>query len=470
MKLNIPFDNSYARLPGALFTACDPTPVAAPTLIAVNDDLARTLGIDPDALHTPEGLAWLAGNARADGSSPIAQAYGGHQFGRWNPGLGDGRAVLLGEVVDTQGVRRDIQLKGSGPTPYSRRGDGRSWLGPVLREYIMSEAMHALGVPTTRALAAVATGETVYREQPLAGGVFTRVASSHIRVGTFQLFAARRDTASLQALCDYVIARHYPAANGPADLLRQVAQAQAKLIAKWLSIGFIHGVMNTDNMAVSGETIDYGPCAFMDEYHPAKVFSSIDTQGRYAYGNQPQIGVWNLAQLATALVALMPDQEAAIEEFTVIVNDFADIYQTEWNRLFAAKIGLDVSAQSAELVDRLLAMMMHGGSDFTNAFAALGSSDAADQFTDRAAFEAWAQDWQALSPDPTLMAQHNPQIVPRLHQIEAVIQAGLKGDSTPFHTMLEVVTRPFAPLDSARAPFAKPPAETERVAQTFCGT
>lgn len=470
MTLVIPFDNSYTRLPASMFTRVEPTPVGAPSLIAVNDALAQDLGIDPEALRGTIGVEILAGNAIAAGSEPIAQAYAGHQFGNWNPGLGDGRAILLGEVVDTNGQRRDIQLKGSGPTPYSRRGDGRAWLGPVLREYIMSEAMHALGVPTTRALAAVSTGETVIREGYFPGAILTRVAASHIRVGTFQLFAARRDLNALQQLCDHVIERHYPDATGPSDLLRTVTKAQAELIARWISIGFIHGVMNTDNMTVSGETIDYGPCAFMDEYHPSTVFSSIDTQGRYAYGNQPQIAVWNIAQLATALVPLMPDQDAAIEEFTEIVNGFADIYQAEWRRLMAAKIGLTDTEQSFSLVNRLLKLMMESGSDFTNTFAGLSSGKARDQFTDRDGFDLWNSDWQALAPDDALMERMNPKVIPRLHKIEAVIQSGVQGDFAPFHEMLEVVTAPFAALDDLRAAYAKPPAPSERVTRTFCGT
>ncbi len=466
----IPFDNSYARLTDRLFSRVDPTPVGAPSLIAVNDTLARELGISPEELRGPIGIEVLAGNAIAAGSEPIAQAYAGHQFGNWNPGLGDGRAILLGEVVDKNGQRRDIQLKGSGPTPYSRRGDGRAWLGPVLREYIMSEAMHALGVATTRALAAVGTGETVIREGYFPGAILTRVAASHIRVGTFQLFAARRDLDALQTLCDHVIKRHYPYAEGPSGLLRAVTEAQAKLIAKWISIGFIHGVMNTDNMTVSGETIDYGPCAFMDEYHPSTVFSSIDTQGRYAYGNQPQIAVWNIAQLATALVPLMPDQDAAIEEFTEIVNGFADIYQSEWRRLMAAKIGLTDTEQSFSLVNRLLKLMMESGSDFTNSFSGLTSGQARDQFTDREAFDLWHEDWQSFAPDHALMKTMNPNFIPRLHMIEAVIQSGVQGDFAPFHELLEVVTAPFAELDETRRAYSKPPLPAEKVTRTFCGT
>ncbi|MCX8955264.1 YdiU family protein, partial [Ruegeria sp. NA] len=300
MTLTIPFDNSYARLPDAFFARQNPVPVRAPKLIAFNDDLARLLQVHPGDVQ--EMAEAFAGNRIPDGADPIAQLYSGHQFGQYNPQLGDGRAVLLGETVGTDGVRRDVQLKGSGPTPFSRRGDGRAWLGPVLREYVVSEAMHALGIPTTRALAAVETGETVFRERPMPGAVLTRVATSHLRVGTFQVFAARGQLENLRRLTEYAIARHYPGVEGPMGLLRAVRDAQARLIARWMSVGFIHGVMNTDNYSIAGETIDYGPCAFMDVYHPNTVFSSIDRMGRYAYANQPDIAVWNLAQLASSLL------------------------------------------------------------------------------------------------------------------------------------------------------------------------
>src|SRR6056297_2899146 len=313
MTLDIPFDNSYAQLPPAFFTRLDPTPVKSPRLLAFNEALARELGIDTQGADL---AAIFAGNKVPEGATPLAQLYAGHQFGGFSPQLGDGRANLLGEVIDRSGSRRDIQLKGSGPTPYSRMGDGRAWLGPVLREYVLSEAMNALGVPTTRALAAIRTGEVVIRERPLPGAVLTRVAQSHIRVGTFQVFAARRDMDSLQTLFDYTVERHYPDASDPLDLLDAVIARQADLVAQWMSFGFIHGVMNTDNCTLSGETIDYGPCAFMDAYDPDTVFSSIDRFGRYGYAAQADIIVWNMAQLATALVPLMPDPEAAVESFT----------------------------------------------------------------------------------------------------------------------------------------------------------
>ena len=319
MTFHFPFENTYARLPDRFYARVVPTPVRAPRLIRVNTELALNLGLDPDWLAGPEGLEVLAGRRVPEAAEPIAMAYAGHQFGHFVPQLGDGRAILLGEVIDQQGVRRDVQLKGSGRTPFSRGGDGRAALGPVLREYVVSEAMAALGIPTTRSLAAVMTGETVARETLLPGALLTRVATSHIRVGTFQFFAARGDLEGLRLLADHVISRHYPEAAHAtvriASLLELVTLRQAELIARWLLVGFIHGVMNTDNMSIAGETIDYGPCAFMDEYHPAKVFSSIDQQGRYAYANQPQIATWNLARFAETLLPLIDeDQQQAIKQ------------------------------------------------------------------------------------------------------------------------------------------------------------
>ena len=462
------FDNSYTRLPAQMFTAHKPTPVTNPTLVAYNQPLADVMGI----VGTPD-VAVFAGNALPQGAQPIAQAYAGHQFGNWNPQLGDGRAILLGEVIGADGVRRDIQLKGSGPTPYSRRGDGRAWLGPVLREYLVSEAMHALGVPTTRALAAVTTGENVYREQVLPGAVITRVAQSHIRVGTFQYFSARGDVTALQALTDHVISRHYPTATGPADLLDQVVARYADLIAAWMGLGFIHGVMNTDNVSVSCETIDYGPCAFMDAFQPNQVFSAIDQNGRYAYANQPHVGIWNMAQFATALIPLMPDADAAVESFTLAVNRFPDLYQTAWRRVFAGKLGIDnVSQDDEPLINDLIRLMATDGADFTNVFANLAEDTVRDQFLDRDAFDAWKTRWGARkSPDAQqIMARANPKIIPRNHQVEAVIAAGVAGDYAPFHALLAAVTAPYAALTEATSAFARPPTDDERVTRTFCGT
>lgn len=465
--MQIPFDNSYFTLPPQMFTPQRPAPVADPRMIAVNHDLAALLGITGDL---DDAAVW-AGNTVPDGANPLAQLYAGHQFGNWNPQLGDGRAVLLGEVVGTDGIRRDIQLKGAGRTPYSRGGDGRSWLGPVLREYLVSEAMQAIGVPTTRALAAVTTGETVLREDgPLPGGILTRVAQSHIRVGTFQVLAARGDIAALQALTDHVIARHYPGASGPADLLDAVIARYARLIAQWMGLGFIHGVMNTDNVAISGETIDYGPCAFMDSFHPDTVFSAIDRQGRYAYANQPGIGAWNMAQFATALIPLMPNRDAVIADFTDRVHRFADLFDAAWLDVFGAKLGIaDITVEDRPLITDLLALMAQDQADFTNVFANL--PDARDQFLDRDAFDAWRKRWDARrSPDAAMiMAQANPQIIPRNHRVQEVISAGLQGDFTPFHALLGAVTQPYT-VTAETERFTRAPTSDERVTRTFCGT
>jgi serine/tyrosine/threonine adenylyltransferase len=357
------FDNSYARLPDRFFTRLRPTPVAAPRLVRLNTKLALDLGLDPERLATPEGVEMLAGNLVPHGGEPLAMAYAGHQFGTFVPQLGDGRAILLGEVIDRAGVRRDIQLKGAGPTPYSRRGDGRAALGPVLREYIVSEAMAALGVPTTRALAAVTTGEPVWRETPLPGAILCRVASSHIRVGTFQFFAARRDVDAIRRLADHVIARHYPevasAANPYRALLDQVISRQAALIAKWLLVGFIHGVMNTDNMSIAGETIDYGPCAFMDAYHPRAVYSSIDRMGRYAYANQPDIAQWNLIRLAETLLPLLAeDHDTAINEAQQAIGEFAKLFNAAYAVGLNRKLGLfEAQPDDTSLAEDLLNRM-----------------------------------------------------------------------------------------------------------------
>jgi serine/tyrosine/threonine adenylyltransferase len=477
MTLHIPFDNSYARLPDRFYTRLAPSPVAKPALVKVNEGLARELGIDPAALAAPEGVAVLAGNRVPDGADPLAQVYAGHQFGGWVPQLGDGRAILLGEVIDKGGVRRDIQLKGSGRTPYSRMGDGRAWLGPVLREYIVSEAMHALGIPTTRALAAVTTGETIIRETLLPGAVLTRVAASHIRVGTFQFFAARQDVDALQRLMDHVIERHYPEARGPLGLLNAVIDRQAGLVAQWLGVGFIHGVMNTDNTSVAGETIDYGPCAFMDTYRGGQVFSSIDHYGRYAYNRQPDVLVWNLAQLATALLPLMgEDRNAAIEAATEAVHRFPDRFQAEWLGVFRGKLGLGTAEDGdAELIQTLLSRMETLRADFTNTFRALGTAAARDEFLDPAGFDAWERDWRArlaregAAPEDRLPAMKavNPAIIPRTHRIEQAIAAGVAGDFAPFERLVAALAAPFgdAPDDLCR-----PPAAEEAVSQTFCGT
>jgi len=486
----VPFDNSYARLPPQFFADQAPTPVAGPTLIKFNDALALELGLDVDSLKQ-NGAAIFSGNDILPGSQPIAMAYAGHQFGNFVPQLGDGRAILLGEVKDRNGRRRDIQLKGAGPTPFSRRGDGRAALGPVLREYIVSEAMHALGIPTTRALAAVTAGQPVYRETVLPGAIFTRVAASHIRVGTFQFFAARGDTDGLRILADYVIARHYPEirdrVNPYLALLEAVAERQASLIARWLHVGFIHGVMNTDNMTVSGETIDFGPCAFMDAYNPATVFSSIDRNGRYAYANQPAIGQWNLARLGETLIPLIdPSADTAIDLANTVIKAYGERFQSHWLSGMRAKIGLaNEEDGDLELIQSLLAIMQQQNADFTLAFRRLAYLTADDDVTDFAStFEdpqsvtPWLERWRKrLARDPQsataraqAMRKVNPSFIPRNHRIEQAIQAAIEDeDFSLFEALLEVLSRPYED-QPAFAPYAEPPQPAERVLQTFCGT
>lgn len=492
MTAQFPFQNTYARLPERFFTRTAPTPVSAPRLIRVNRPLASHLGIDPDWLESMEGIEALAGNRVPHTAEPIAMAYAGHQFGNFVPQLGDGRAILLGEVVDRDGNRRDIHLKGSGPTPYSRRGDGRAALGPVIREYVVSEAMAALGVPTTRALAAVITGDTVFRETVLPGGVFTRVAASHIRVGTFEFFASRNDVEGLRLLADHVIARHYPevaASDRPYKaLLEAVVLRQASLIAQWLLIGFIHGVMNTDNMAVSGETIDYGPCAFMDEYNPRTVFSYIDRNGRYAYANQPGIAQWNLTRLAECLLPLLSEsQDAAVAEAESALNQFGTAFEQAYQAGLRRKLGLFTEQEGDVAIGRdLLQAMTDSGADFTLTFrrlsdAAMGSEhdpSIRELFVDPAAFDAWATKWRTrLSQEPgepearrEMMRAANPAYIPRNHRVEAVIRAGVdEGDFGPFEQLLTVLSQPYED-QPAFAHYMQPPQAHERVLQTFCGT
>lgn len=472
MNTKIPFDNSFARLGGGFFSHQMPEPSPTPELIAYNDALGAELGITKG---TDDELGALFGGTQIpDGAEPLAQLYAGHQFGNYNPQLGDGRAVLLGEVIDTNGARRDIQLKGSGRTPYSRGGDGKAWLGPVLREYVMSEAMHALGIPTTRALAAVSTGEKVYREGSKPGAIVTRVAASHIRVGTFQVFATRGEIDKLHALCEYTIARHYPGADGPEGLLQAVMDAQAKLIPMWMGVGFIHGVMNTDNCQIAGETIDYGPCAFMDAFASDRVFSSIDRGGRYSYANQPDIAIWNMAQLATALVPLMPDTDAAIETFTTRLHAMKETLRREWLSVFAAKLGIATPREmDGALIADLLDMMQAHGADFTNTFSALSNGSANEEITDRDDYATWHTQWQARlkdeqSPD-TLMAQRNPLIIPRNHRIEQMIDAAVDGDFAPFHRLNTALLTPFEETADTKD-LKRPPSEQEIVPATFCGT
>ena len=466
------FNNSYSELPNVFYTKQHPEPVAKPQLIALNAPLAEMLGIHLS--DKTDKAALFSGNKIPNGADPLAQLYAGHQFGSFNPQLGDGRALLLGEVLSPDGKRFDIQLKGAGRTPYSRRGDGRAALGPVLREYIVSEAMAALGVPTTRALAAVRTGEQVYRETALPGAILTRVASSHIRVGTFQIFAARGDIDALRMLYEYTRDRHYPEAETPIEMLSTVMTRQAELIAHWLSLGFIHGVMNTDNCTLSGETIDYGPCAFMDEFHSDRVFSSIDHAGRYAYSSQADVIVWNMAQLATALLPLMPDRDAAIKELQALIETMPNMLRSAWLNRFAAKIGISTpEPEDAKLITGLLGTMQTGQADFTNAFRGLSDGTARDHFIDPHGFDDWHDTWLnriASEPDSqTLMQRSNPARIPRNHRIEEIIQAAMTGDDTPFHRMNEALRDPFAD-DPEFADLAQAPLPNERIAATFCGT
>jgi uncharacterized protein YdiU (UPF0061 family) len=492
MTVHFPFQNTYAALPANFFARVAPTPVTAPRLIKLNRPLAIQLGLDPERLDSPEGTEILAGKRIPDGADPIAMAYAGHQFGHFVPQLGDGRAILLGEVIDAEGVRRDIQLKGSGPTPFSRRGDGRAALGPVLREYIVSEAMAALGIPTTRSLAAVLTGESVLRETALPGAVLTRVAASHIRVGTFQFFAARGDTDGVRRLADHVIERHYPQAAGAErpyhTLLAGVIARQAELVARWLLVGFIHGVMNTDNTSISGETIDYGPCAFMDHYDPAMVFSSIDEMGRYAYANQPRIALWNLTRLAECLLPLFSDnQEKAIAEAQAALGNFAETFNAAYQAGLRSKLGLFTAREGDEaLAQDLLDAMAKNQADFTLTFrhlsdAALGPGhDRAVRqvFADPIAFDDWADRWRRRTgeepQDPatrrTAMRAVNPAFIPRNHLIEAMIEGAVsRDDFAPFEELLTVLAKPYED-QPALARYAEAPEPHQRVLQTFCGT
>ena len=486
------FDNSFARLPEIFFTRQAPVPVDEPAALRVNRPLAAQLGIDPDWLAGPEGTAMVAGNTVPEGAEPLAAVYAGHQFGGYNPQLGDCRAILLGEVLDAQGRRFDIQLKGAGPTPYSRGGDGRSALGPVLREYVVSEAMHSLGVPTTRALAAVSTGEAVARERFLPGAVLARVASSHFRVGTVQYFAARQDDEVLRQLVDHVVQRHFPAArdsdNPVLAMLEGVIARQAALIAQWQLLGFIHGVMNTDNMLLCGETIDYGPCAFMDQFNAGQVYSSIDHGGRYAYRNQPGIAHWNLSVLAQALLPLLhAEQDEAVALAQQALDTFPEQFLDAHGAGLARKLGLAaLQEDDTALVEDLFALMEQSALDFTLTFRQL--ADLADESGDAArisadfpvsgALDDWLARWRArLQREDSTPAQRqarmyaaNPAFIPRNHQVEAVIQAAYDtGDLAPFHTLVELLATPFEYRPQERR-FAAPPRPEEVVRQTFCGT
>lgn len=477
-------DNSYAGLPEVMFSRQEPEPVASPRLVVLNDSLAASLGLDAAALRVKDGVEVFAGNRIPEGAEPLAQAYAGHQFGYFTK-LGDGRAVLLGEQLTPQGERVDIQLKGSGRTPYSRQGDGRAALGPMLREYIISEAMHALGIPTTRSLAVVTTGEPVFRETELPGAILTRVAESHIRVGTFQ-YAARWGTVEdLRALADYTWQRHYadrdPGENRYVSLIREVSERQASLIAKWQLVGFIHGVMNTDNMTLSGETIDYGPCAFMDIYDPATVFSSIDTQGRYAYGNQPEIGGWNLARLAEALLPLLHEDEAqAIAMAEEALGHYVDSFHRHWLDGMRAKLGLfHAEPEDEALVKRLLQVMYKQRADYTNTFRALSLAEPEKTgLADIDAFQDWYSQWQSrLSRQEESaesayqrMRQHNPSVIPRNHRVEEALSAAVEqGDYRVMQQLLNALAQPYAYLPEQET-FCRVPDPSGRPYRTYCGT
>jgi uncharacterized protein YdiU (UPF0061 family) len=489
------FDNTFARLPEHFYARLNPTPVAAPRIVKVNVELARELGLDADALTSEHGVAILSGNRVADGAEPIALAYAGHQFGHFVPQLGDGRANLLGELVSRDGQRYDVQLKGSGRTPFSRGGDGRAALGPVLREYIVSEAMAALGVPTTRALAAVTTGEQVLRDTFLPGAVLTRVAASHLRVGTFQYFAARGDVEGLRMLADYAIARHYPQAAHAKEpyraLLEGVIARQAQLIAQWMLLGFIHGVMNTDNTSISGETIDYGPCAFLEEYDPAKVYSSIDHGGRYAYGSQPRVALWNLARLAESLLSVLAQESGSEEAGLVAANEALSAFEPQFEEAHRAglrrKLGLVVERDGdAALAESLLQCMAANRADFALTFRRLCDAAAGPEgdarvrtlFSDPAAYDGWAAGWRRRFEEESAdgqtraaaMRRMNPAFIPRNHLVETALDAAnLRQDFQPFEDLLAVISRPYDERPGLER-YSAPARPEERVLQTFCGT
>lgn len=482
----IPFIQSSSSLPEGFCIRVEPARVALPRLLAFNRPLALDLGLDADALATSEGAEIFSGRRLLPESEPVAMAYAGHQFGQFVPQLGDGRAILLGAVRDKQGVLRDIQLKGAGPTPFSRRGDGRAALGPVLREYLLSEAMAALGIPTTRALAAVATGETVWRERGLPGAVFTRVAASHLRIGSFQFFAARGEVDKLKHLADYAIARHDPSAATTSSpylsFLKGVIARQAGLVASWLLVGFIHGVMNTDNMTISGETIDYGPCAFMDVYNPSTVFSSIDRHGRYAYNQQPDIALWNLCRLAECLLPLLaPDETQAIGLANEALAGFKELFHAAYQDGLRRKLGLFTSkAEDPALAQALLALMAEQEADFTFTFRQLceASLDPSADHTLFPGFASWAVGWrarlaqEAQSPAARHAAMRavNPSFIPRNHQVEAALALAIdQNDLSGFETLLHILATPYEDQPDFAA-YATPPAPTQRPYQTFCGT
>jgi serine/tyrosine/threonine adenylyltransferase len=484
------FDNTFSQSLEGFFVHCQAEPASAPKLVQFNHGLAEELGLDPVALNSKAGLEIFSGNTTPRGSEPLAQGYAGHQFGGFAPQLGDGRAILLGEVIDTLKQRRDIQLKGSGRTPFSRGGDGKAALGPVLREYLIGESMHALGVPTTRALAAVTTGDTVYRETALPGAVLTRVAASHIRIGTFEFGAARGEVDNTRKLTDYAIARHYPdianADNRYLAFFEAVSNAQAALVARWMNIGFIHGVMNTDNMTISGETIDYGPCAFMDTYAAGTVFSSIDSHGRYAYANQPAILSWNLTRLAETLVRFVDtDKKIAVELLTEKINTVQPLYETYWLAGMRSKIGLSTeNPLDLELINDLLSTMEEGQADFTLVFRLLAQALRGDSkpvrhlFEEPDAFDIWEQRWRSrleqdgikVETSLQLMDRINPIYIPRNHKVEEALSAAVNHDDMmPFSNLLAVLSHPFDEVLGKEA-YATPAPASDVPYRTFCGT
>jgi serine/tyrosine/threonine adenylyltransferase len=475
------FDDSFVRELEGLYVPWQGAPVAEPRLLALNEELAAELGVDPASLRSEAGVDVLVGKVAPEGATPVAQAYAGHQFGSYSPRLGDGRALLLGEVVDVHGNRRDLHLKGSGRTPFARGGDGKAVVGPMLREYVIGEAMHALGIPTSRALAVVATGEDILREAVLPGAVLARVAASHIRVGTFQYAAMTDDADLVRRLADYSIARHHPQAaeaeNPYVAFYESVIESQASLIAQWMLVGFIHGVMNTDNMAISGETIDYGPCAFMDAFDPATVFSSIDHGGRYAYGNQPHVAPWNLARLAEALLPLLDDdKDAAVAIATETLRSFPERFHRHWSAGMRAKLGLrEADDVTGALVDDLLTLLHEHALDYTSTFRALSPSLRGGPMP--APLQAWATRWREQlgheGADPgevaAAMDRVNPVYVPRNHQVEEALAAATAGDLGPFERLVDVVTRPFDERPGLEA-YAAPAPSSWGSYQTFCGT
>lgn len=490
MTNRLALENTYARDLEGLFVPWKGAEVPAPRLIRFNKPLAEELNLGDAGLESEMGTAILCGAVTPEGATPLAMAYAGHQFGQFSPQLGDGRALLVGEVIDRNGKRRDLHLKGSGRTPFSRGGDGKAALGPVLREYLIGEAMHALGIPTTRALAAMTTGETIYRDRLVPGAVLTRIAASHIRVGTFQFFAARGEAEKVERLMEYTIARHYPDLVGVPDralrLLERACKRQAQLVAKWMLVGFVHGVMNTDNMAISGETIDYGPCAFLDAYDPAMVFSSIDHGGRYAYGRQPAIAQWNLARFAETLIELINpnDSDAAIEVASAVITDFGARYREAWLAGKRAKLGLaEAQEGDLDLAEALLGLMAAQSVDYTQLFRALGDAASGNPeparalFSEPAAFDRWLARWQArlaqeaVAPTERRDAMNavNPVYIPRNHHVEAALEAAIAGDLAPFDRLLAVLQRPFAVQDGTEAYVLPAPTDFGPY-RTFCGT